>query len=431
MARVDAMRPRRQSRPRAATPTWRRPSAWVKLAAFAVACLATGRLPADELPGSLIFDVAPAPREVPASLPVISASCFSAEPPRFWSAGPDVQPQFVLIDYAPPGLVGSVPFGATQTIWGNGPSSLWTVLSRWEAGLWPPERPGIVRTASETPPTPLDDEGPLMPPQESLIAPAQAVASPLQSGSDLQPIDGSPCPPICPPLTFTDDAWAFLPRVAHDAWGVVNNWDNLIILGTALGGSLALRGDVDDDVRNWTAEHPDRWGHGTNLLGDFGTVQYQIPVIFGAYAFTVWEQDQWGHEMMTSLISAYTIFGLSTLTIKGIADTKRPSDGWNGGNYGFPSWHDGSLFCMSAVIDEYEGHWIGVPLYILSGLVGWSRIDARDHDLSDVVFGGVLGYVIGKSVAGRALYGDSRVVHIIPYVHPGEGTAGVMLDARF
>ncbi len=84
---------------------------------------------------------------------------------------------------------------------------------------------------------------------------------------------------------------------------------------------------------------------------------------------------------------------------------------------------------MSAVIDEYEGHWIGVPLYILSGLVGWSRIDTRDHDLSDVVFGGVLGYVIGKSVAGRALYGDSRAVHIVPYFR--DGSAGLMFDTSF
>jgi membrane-associated phospholipid phosphatase len=87
------------------------------------------------------------------------------------------------------------------------------------------------------------------------------------------------------------------------------------------------------------------------------------------------------------------------------------------------------MFAMSAVIDDYEGHWIGVPLYILSGLVGFSRIDTRDHDLSDVIFGGVLGYVIGKSVSGRARYGDSRV-HILPYIHPGEG-AGVMLDTSF
>ena len=184
--------------------------------------------------------------------------------------------------------------------------------------------------------------------------------------------------------------------------GSGDNWDNLIVLGTALGGSLALRGDVDQDVRNCTGEHPDRWGEGSKVLGDFGSSNIKSRSSSVLTRSRSGTQDEWHHDMMTSMISAYTIFGLSTLTIKGIADTKRPSDGWNGGSYGFPSWHDGSLFCMSAVIDEYEGHWIGVPLYILSGLVGWSRIDARDHDLSDVVFGGVLGYVIGKSVAGRA-----------------------------
>ena len=69
----------------------------------------------------------------------------------------------------------------------------------------------------------------------------------------------------------------------------------------------------------------------------------------------------------------------------------------------FPSWHDGSMFCMAAVLDDYEGHWIGYPLYIFAGLIGFSRIDTRDHNLSDVLFGGVLGYVIGKSVSGKAL----------------------------
>ncbi len=42
----------------------------------------------------------------------------------------------------------------------------------------------------------------------------------------------------------------------------------------------------------------------------------------------------------------------------------------------------------------------------------------------------MLGYVIGKSVSGKALFGDSRV-HLLPYVHPTEGAAGVMLDCQF
>ncbi len=88
------------------------------------------------------------------------------------------------------------------------------------------------------------------------------------------------------------------------------------------------------------------------------------------------------------------------------------------------------MFAMSAVLDEYEGHWLGVPMYILSGLVGWSRIDTRDHDLSDVVFGSIMGYVIGKSVAGKALYNDSRV-HIFPYRHPTDGSPGILIETTY
>ena len=183
-------------------------------------------------------------------------------------------------------------------------------------------------------------------------------------------------------------------------------------------------------MRDWTAEHPDRWGEGSKIIGNFGVAQYQIPVILGAYVYTVYAQDYQHHDMMCSLISAYTLTGLSTVVIKGIADTNRPTDQWNGGKYGFPSYHSASMFSMSAVLDEYEGHWVGVPMYLFSGLVGFARIDTRDHDLSDVVFGAVMGYVIGKSVAGKALYGDSRV-HILPYVHPTDGSPGLALDARF
>ena len=185
-----------------------------------------------------------------------------------------------------------------------------------------------------------------------------------------------------------------------------------------------------ETVNNWTAEHPDRWGEGSKIIGNFGVAQYQIPVILRAYIYTVYTQDYYQHDMMMSLISAYTLFGVTTVSIKYIADTNRPSDNWNGGKLGFPSWHDGSMFCMAAVLDDYEGHWIGYPLYIFAGLIGFSRIDTRDHNLSDVLFGGVLGYVIGKSVSGKALYGDGRV-RVLPWVDPIEGGVGAMLDLSF
>jgi hypothetical protein len=424
MAPVDLMlRPGKLEPTGAFGSRWRRAIAALTSLALAFA-ISAGSLHAQDSPGSLLVDSSSSARDFSAERPSAAPFAVSTPPLSFWSNFPSVAPRFVAIDAEQSAAGLSAPFGLSPAVGGG--SGWWSVLSRWEDRLWRAERPTIVLTSTETSSISIDEEAPLMPQDGTGLAPDPTGMPPAPVGSDLQPIDACAAPPI----RFSDDAWAYLPRLGHDAWGLVN-WDNAIVLGVALGGSLALRGDADQDVRNWTAEHPDRWGEGSKLIGDIGVAQYQVPVILAAYAFTVWQQDDYEHQMMTSLISSYTIFGLSTLAIKGIADTSRPSDTWNGGKYGFPSWHDGSMFCMSAVIDEYEGHWIGVPLYILSGLVGWSRIDTRDHDLSDVVFGGVLGYVIGKSVAGRALYGDSRAVHIVPYVHPSEGTAGVMFDATF
>jgi hypothetical protein len=434
MARVRPIGPSGESSATGSAVGLRR-RALLSLASVALALggLASGPLRADDPtasgwialePGSFARDASSAPSLIaPVTLRALET------PLGALLAGSD--PNLVAIDGSP-AAPRPASILATSTIGAaNCESSIWTAFGQSAASCACPARPPVVLTAAEEPYFAPDDQAPWLPQHPFIVAgeqrpPEGSAAGPAGSDSEFQPLEGCACSPI----SVYDDAWAFLPRVGHDLWGMVN-WDDAIVLGVGLAGALALRGDVDQDVRNWTAEHPDRWGHATNLLGDFGTVQYQLPVIFGAYALTVWQQDQWGHDMMSSLISAYTLFGVSTLVIKVSADTKRPSDGWNGGSYGFPSWHDGSLFCMSAVIDEYEGHWIGVPLYILSGLVGWSRIDARDHDLSDVVFGGILGYVIGKSVAGRALYGDSRVVHIVPYFHPSDGSAGVMLDAKF
>ncbi|MFN0054985.1 MAG: hypothetical protein ACKV0T_22670, partial [Planctomycetales bacterium] len=82
------------------------------------------------------------------------------------------------------------------------------------------------------------------------------------------------------------------------------------------------------------------------------------------------------------------------------------------------------------VLDDYYGWPIGVPAYVLAGLVGWSRIDQREHDLSDVVFGSLLGFVIGKSVAGRHLeeYSGFRCA---PYYDSATNSVGAMFHRRF
>lgn len=238
------------------------------------------------------------------------------------------------------------------------------------------------------------------------------------------------CVCVCrPDFTFRDDFRDYFPRVRDDAVGTVN-WTNGLIFGAAAGAAIAIRQDLDDQVREDTARHPERWGDATHALGKLGEAPIQVPAILAVYGYSLYEDDPELHALSASLISAYTIMGLSTVAIKGITDTERPTDEWNNGRYGFPSFHAASSFTVAAVLEEYYGLKAGVPLYALAGLISWSRIDERDHDVSDVVFGAALGYVVGKSVAGQHLRGDGRV-RLLPYTHPTDGASGLMLDVAY
>ncbi len=58
--------------------------------------------------------------------------------------------------------------------------------------------------------------------------------------------------------------------------------------------------------------------------------------------------------------------------------------------YSFPSGHTAAAFLMAHIISRQYA-WLTVPLFILAGLIGYSRIYLRVHYPSDVFFGSLLG----------------------------------------
>jgi membrane-associated phospholipid phosphatase len=230
-------------------------------------------------------------------------------------------------------------------------------------------------------------------------------------------------------MAFSRDIGNAWYRLRDDSAAVFQP-QNLLALAIAGGGALVLRSEVDGQVRKHTAKHRNRWGNGSTFLGNIGDAEVQIPILLGVYYMSLRNQDEELHDFSTTLLSAFTINGLSTLAIKVVTDTDRPSDTYNDGRFGFPSYHSSSSFTVASVIDEYYGMQYGVPAYVVAGLIGWSRIDSRDHDLSDVLFGSAMGYVIGKSIARHHLCGDSRV-QILPWFEPSNGTAGISLSREF
>ena len=229
-------------------------------------------------------------------------------------------------------------------------------------------------------------------------------------------------------LSLKSDLAAAWCRLRDDTFAVYRP-ENLAPLALAGGATFVIRDQLDDDVRRNAAMHPERWGVATDILGVMGTAEYQVPVLLGIYGWSLHEQDHELHAFSTTMMSAFTINGLSTLLLKGITDTERPTTEWNGGRWGFPSYHASSAFTVAGVLDEYFGHSTGVPAFVVAGMIGWSRVDERDHDLSDVVFGSVMGLVIGKAVARHELTGDSRV-RLVPWI-PATGGGGLSLQMRY
>lgn len=250
-----------------------------------------------------------------------------------------------------------------------------------------------------------------------------------------QPAASAPVAAFQPPEGYwRKDVWHQMGHeakqlVGHDFWRGFKTsfWDieNALLLTATMGASITIRETgVDDTIRNRT--------HGSRALGD-ADESIQIlgnPGTHFAAAGVLWlgstlAQDVKSHEVAKSLTQALAVNGVTTLALKWAANTRAPDDE----PYAWPSGHTSSAFTAAAVLNEYYGPWVGVPSLALAGLVGYQRLDSRVHDFSDVIFGGMLGYVIGTSIArdGKAQLPELFGMKVIPYADPYTGASGLAL----
>jgi membrane-associated phospholipid phosphatase len=73
----------------------------------------------------------------------------------------------------------------------------------------------------------------------------------------------------------------------------------------------------------------------------------------------------------------------TTYVLKPVVDQERP----NGGSNGFPSGHATTAFAGAAFLHRRYGWRDAWWAYALAGWTGWTRIDADEHDLGDVLGG--------------------------------------------
>ena len=236
-----------------------------------------------------------------------------------------------------------------------------------------------------------------------------------------------------PPLdSFWDTVERDIKNMPADLWRdtklVYVNPVNLVILGTAYGGSLALQQtgvdkSVEDHFERAHRHFNKEWRDGFAAAGNPGT---HFALAGAWYLLGQQTLDEKTYDVGKTMFSALMINGLTVL----IGQSATYDRGPNGERGTFPSGHTSSSFVMASVLHRAYGHAVGAPLYGLAALVAAERIDSGEHYMSDVVMGGVLGLVIGHTVAaGREpeFYGWK----LVPYVSPHSGSTGVALSKTF
>ena len=220
------------------------------------------------------------------------------------------------------------------------------------------------------------------------------------------------------------DILAIPRRVRRGLKNTYTKPENLIILGTAFGADRIVRHNLDGDVRD------DLRYDDTSLAetGDFGSVIGNPALHFGIagawYLTSVRQQDQENYARSRTLFQALLVNGLSTMLMKVSMDDESPNDE----PWGWPSGHMSSSMCFASVMHEYYGWKVGVPLYLLAGYSAATRLEDREHDLSDLVFGAALGLVVGHSVVQGELP-QVAGFYLLPY--GGRDAGGLMLVKRW
>jgi hypothetical protein len=236
--------------------------------------------------------------------------------------------------------------------------------------------------------------------------------------------------PIRATGNFWQDAKAFPKTAFNDAQKTYFNSNNQILLLMAGGGSIALHDThADNKIADNFKDHrslPHDLDNFTDIAGNPG-IHFAATGIW--YGIAASKKDDLNVQRSWVMARALAVTGTTTLMLKGIVNNDTP----NGKSWAWPSGHTSSSFCVASVLDEFYGPKIGIPAYLLAGFVGYRMMDSGDHWTSDVLFGGVLGYVVGHSVAGENKKLELAGFKILPLITPERDgtTTGITLAKEF
>ncbi|MBN1846731.1 MAG: phosphatase PAP2 family protein [Sedimentisphaerales bacterium] len=210
----------------------------------------------------------------------------------------------------------------------------------------------------------------------------------------------------------------------QDSKDYIVSRENIAILLLSGAASGYVRAAHDDEIEDHFDGHHTFGRDFTIALGAIPLTELSLTGT--GYLLGVLSEDQHLYQVARSMIEAQALNGAYTMALKLIAQDDSP----NGEYYAWPSGHTSISMTFAAVMDEFYGPLVGLPLYGLSGLVMYERMETGEHWASDVIFGAAIGYTVGKTVAGKhkpQIFG----LDIGPYVEPLSESTGIGLSKRF
>jgi hypothetical protein len=129
------------------------------------------------------------------------------------------------------------------------------------------------------------------------------------------------------------------------------------------------------------------------------------------YAISVDKGDELNKQRAWTMMKALSITGATTMGLKLIVNNDTPNEKW----LAWPSGHTASSFTVASVLDELYGPEVGFPAYLAASFVGYRMMDSGDHWASDVVFGAVLGWIVGHHIGGQHKALELGGFEVLPY----------------
>ena len=198
-----------------------------------------------------------------------------------------------------------------------------------------------------------------------------------------------------------------IPNLVTDLGRLVSTRDNAVTWGIGGASTLALY-PFDDDVSDDLAE-PSSGGvmHAATVFGG-GYIQAGGAV--ATYVVGRLARHKPTAHIGADLVRSHALTGLLTHGVKRIVRRHRPqvSDS-SSATFSFPSAHASATWTSATVLWRHLGWKVGVPAAAIATLVSASRVEQRQHFMSDVAFGAAIGIASARTVTVGHDAGGRRI----------------------